>query len=329
MCAKYISMSEGIENSELIELTIRKLNGEVMDGDEQKLNKLLSEDPANRKTHDELVKTWEGVQNAAGMTEVETHQEWLRLQTAIRQPASSRNTSWYRIAAVVALLIAATAALFSLLTGSERNVLAASIESVTLPDGSSVTLNAGASLSYPPEFKSKERAVTLEGEAFFDVKPNAKQPFIIHTSRMVITVVGTSFTVRAHQEAPSSEVVVMSGKVQLSVAGKSIVLEAGEKGTLSKESGQLFKTVNADLNFQSWKTKEFTFEDDPLIEVIEILNNAYQSKLYLNPSNIADCPITVSFEGRSLEDILEVLKATLGLSVVETPRGLEVSGEGC
>ena len=91
----------------------------------------------------------------------------------------------------------------------------------------------------------------------------------------------------------------------------------------------LFKTINEDPNFISWKTKEFVFIDTPLGDVVLILNNAYQSTLYLENENLLSCPVTVSFKGQSFEAILEVLKATLNLETQKNSSGIAISGQGC
>jgi transmembrane sensor len=46
------------------------------------------------------------------------------------------------------------------------------------------------------------RTVSLQGEAFFDVKPDAAHPFIINANGTEIRVLGTSFNVKAYKEAP-------------------------------------------------------------------------------------------------------------------------------
>ena len=41
---------------------------------------------------------------------------------------------------------------------------------VNLPDGSKVWLNAGSSLKYPTQFNDKQRVVSMQGEAYFEVE---------------------------------------------------------------------------------------------------------------------------------------------------------------
>src|SRR5690606_2282187 len=55
---------------------------------------------------------------------------------------------------------------------------------LTLVDGSIVWLNSNSKLYYPDEFGS-ERKVYLEGEAYFEIKPDPSKPFRIITGKGV------------------------------------------------------------------------------------------------------------------------------------------------
>ena len=50
---------------------------------------------------------------------------------------------------------------------------------VNLPDGSKVWLNAGSSLKYPTQFNDKQRVVSMQGEAYFEVESDKEHPFIV------------------------------------------------------------------------------------------------------------------------------------------------------
>ena len=83
------------------------------------------------------------------------------------------------------------------------------------PDGSIVTLNRNSKLIFPKHFTKNVREVTITGEAFFDVKPNTSKPFIINAGNVQVKVLGTSFNVCAYPGTETVEVVVESGKVQV------------------------------------------------------------------------------------------------------------------
>ncbi|MEQ9306999.1 MAG: FecR domain-containing protein, partial [Marinoscillum sp.] len=209
-------------------------------------------------------------------------------------------------------------------------LVAEQMQAQTLQDGSIVTLNSQSELSYPEEFSDKDkREVSLTGEAFFEVERNPTKPFIIYTPTIQIEVLGTSFSVRSREEEKTSTVIVASGSVEVQGKNNTVVLKINEKAIFDKETGRLFKVVNDDPNYLSWKTKRFTFDDTPLHEVVKNLSNAHQTRIQLITKSIDNCPVTVSFDGQSLQAILEILSATLDLTIEKTTAGFEISGQGC
>ena len=87
---------------------------------------------------------------------------------------------------------------------------------IQLPDGSTVWLNGNSKLVYDNKsFGEKLRQVTLTGEAYFDVVKNVNKPFIIHTNRMDIKVVGTAFNVKAYPGEKNSEASLVRGSIEV------------------------------------------------------------------------------------------------------------------
>ena len=71
---------------------------------------------------------------------------------------------------------------------------------VTLVDGSEVELNENSTLTFNHSMVSKNRIVTLIGEAFFDIAHNPGRPFIVQSSDLQIEVLGTEFNVSNYKE---------------------------------------------------------------------------------------------------------------------------------
>ena len=86
---------------------------------------------------------------------------------------------------------------------------------ITLQDGSVVQLWPASTLRYPKDFLPAERHVELEGEGFFEVSHDAARPFRVFTDKVVTTVLGTSFTVRAYAGKQEAQVVVRTGRVRV------------------------------------------------------------------------------------------------------------------
>ena len=196
------------------------------------------------------------------------------------------------------------------------------INEYTLPDGSVVALNSNSKLVFPKQFKGDTREVTIEGEAFFDVKPNPEKPFIINAGNAQVKVVGTSFNVSAYPESESVEVVVKTGKVQviskitdeLSI-GNQIYLTPGEKGTLSNNSNNPEKSENTDPNYLAWKTHDFVFAEVPLNEVFKCLEKTYHVNIEVLEPELNDLKLNAQFDKKPIDFILNVVSLTFNLNL--------------
>ena len=191
-----------------------------------------------------------------------------------------------------------------------------------LPDGSVVALNSNSKLVFPKHFKGDTREVTLYGEAFFEVKPNAEKPFIITAGNAQVKVVGTSFNVSAYPGNETVEVVVTTGKVQVtnknaeSLADANLVyLIPGEKGTLFTKSSILEKSQNSNLNYLAWKTRDFIFNDIPLNEVFKCLEKTYHVKIQVSDPKLNDLKLNAQFDKKTIDFILNVVGLTFNLEL--------------
>ncbi len=72
---------------------------------------------------------------------------------------------------------------------------------IILPDGSEAWLDAQSKLKFPSSFNGALREVYVTGEAFFKVVKNPSQPFIVHTYKPAIRVLGTQFNINAYDTA--------------------------------------------------------------------------------------------------------------------------------
>lgn len=177
---------------------------------------------------------------------------------------------------------------------------------ITLDDGTIVTLNSNTKLYYPKTFAGKTREVTLEGEAFFDVAQNPDKPFIINANNAFIRVLGTSFNVNARKGAAKTEVLVETGKVQVTQKElrKSTILTPGEMGIIHKSG--LNKTKHRDINYLSWKTRKIVI-DNKLSDIVPIIKRAYNIDVELADKTIGEFPLHSTFENQSVEVIMDLI----------------------
>ena len=124
--------------------------------------------------------------------------------------------------------------------------------SLALADGTRIVLNSDSRLRFPEYFGKNGRGVFLEGEAYFDVAHNDRQPFVVRTFASDITVLGTEFNVNADKGAGLFSVALIEGSISLSNyqnPGEQIVMHPNEKVFL--ERGHLiFKEYEASKDIQ-------------------------------------------------------------------------------
>ncbi|MCF2504243.1 FecR domain-containing protein [Dyadobacter sp. CY107] len=194
-----------------------------------------------------------------------------------------------------------------------------------LPDGTKVFLNYNSSLTYPSNFNGDLRTVSLQGEAFFDVKPDAAHPFVINANGTEIRVLGTSFNVKAYKEAPV-RVDVSTGKVEVSKASKKIQLVKGQGAEVLDDT---IRGLEANMNMLSYHTQVYDFNAADLNEVITSIRDGYHVDVRLSNQQIAQCRLTIRFEKEPLDATLSVIAETLDLDLRKEGKVYWLDGNGC
>ena len=334
-------MSTESQHIEYLDLITKKLSGEISYDEDQNLQAWLQEQEEHQKIFDSYQATWNEMDRVKGKSSREVDLEWDRLEKAIDFKASTPKAqerslfgNVYRYAAAAIFFVLAGFAVNYFLSsqGSEQLVAQVQIQEVELSEGSKVTVNSNSKLIYPKQFQKDKREVELSGEAFFEVAKDPDRPFIINTGDIRIEVLGTSFNIKAYEDQEEIEVTVSTGKVAVYTSedpDERVILVKGQKAIFYKSSTKIEVSLNENINFNSWKTKQIIFEDTPMPEVIRIINEIYKSDLKLVGEQLTDCPVTTTFDNQSLESVLNVLESTLDLSIKKKGNSFEISGEGC
>ncbi|QIU92664.1 FecR family protein [Bacteroides faecium] len=187
----------------------------------------------------------------------------------------------------------------------------AETRTVHLPDGSTVTLNHYSSISYPEKFKSDNREVELNGEAYFEVSKDNKHPFIVQTETIDVQVLGTHFNVDAYRDNPDVRTTLLTGSVAVSNKNNSVrmVLKPNEIAIYNKVEQKLTRKALENAKDEiSWRHGEFIFDDLPLQEIVRELSNSFGTSIRISGTALQDYRITARFRnGEDLETILSVL----------------------
>ena len=145
---------------------------------------------------------------------------------------------------------------------------------LTLADGTEVWLNAASSITYPTAFAGAERKVVITGEAYFEVKPEAARPFVVHSGSLDVTVLGTSVDINTYTDEPMPAATLITGRVRVSGGGAAQLLAPGEQARLGKNGMEL--VPHADIaGVLAWKNGRFAFDGADLPTVMRQLARWY------------------------------------------------------
>ena len=146
---------------------------------------------------------------------------------------------------------------------------------ITLSDGTQVWLNAASTLTYPEQFADNERAVRLEGEAYFSVVKDEHRPFRIKSRGQEIVVLGTEFNVSAYHDDVTEGTTLVEGSVllQSALSGENTQLFAREQGLIKK--GTIKKQTVDPTPFVAWKNGDFYFDNTSLVDMMKQIERWY------------------------------------------------------
>jgi transmembrane sensor len=190
------------------------------------------------------------------------------------------------------------------------------IQRLALSDGSIVWLNPKSKVIYPQNFTSSLRKVQMQGEAFFEVSPDPRRPFIIFSSNVITRVWGTSFRIRAYENIPV-EVSVLTGKVSVQLQTKEdseLILLPQQTATYLKTTDLLKKGIEKKTSTMSiWHKETLTFDNEPIREVIKVLNAQFKVNISTADDKLLDYVLKADFTDQSLPSILEMLRKSLNV----------------
>ncbi|MCI6413843.1 MAG: FecR family protein [Butyricimonas virosa] len=191
---------------------------------------------------------------------------------------------------------------------------------LALSDGSKVWLNSMTELRFPVAFTGEERKVYLTGEAYFEVAPDSKHPFIVVTEEgMEVKVYGTEFNMSTYQHGVVQTVLV-SGKVGIRVnaTGKEVMLAPKQMAEYSEKMGMVRVEEADPYRYIAWKDGEFVFERETIEEIMERLGRWYDVKVFYENESLKQKRFTgVISRYENIEQVLRLIEgpATLRFEV--------------
>ncbi|MDO6433033.1 FecR family protein [Flavitalea sp. BT771] len=133
---------------------------------------------------------------------------------------------------------------------------------VSLPDRSEIQLGAGTSIKYAVRSAGGtkgERAVMLNGEAYFTVAKNKDVPFIVSTQKAKVTVLSTDFCVHDYPGESGYLATVVSGAIDVSDGKTSVHVVAGEAAKMDSSSAGIRVSKYDAMKGLAWRSNFFDF----------------------------------------------------------------------
>jgi len=184
---------------------------------------------------------------------------------------------------------------------------------ITLTDGSRVILAPHTTLLVPTAFSATTRTVTLDGEAYFMVRPSVTAPFLVRAGRATTRVLGTAFDVRHYATDRETQVAVTTGKVVVTgatAAHPSVTLVAGTVGVVT-DSTAVLTSADSAARYTAWTTGMLVFRDVAATEILSALGRWYGYEFRVMDSTVVTQIVTAEFSTRSSSEALNNLKLVL------------------
>ncbi|MEO3403443.1 FecR family protein [Mucilaginibacter sp. CAU 1740] len=349
-------------NDRFIELAGKKLSNEISSDEDAELQHCLANDANYQMQFEALSAYWknsdtEYADNALAFqkikSKIKSHEASAPVEAEIRP--IKRSTSYYlwRVAAAVILVtgfsyffftrLSTPSNLSASLTPSawqNKNTFVREKSSIVLADGTRITLNSKSSLRYPTNFTGKTREVYLSGEAFFDVHKDHEHPFIIHTEKMNIKVLGTAFNVKSYPNDPSSETTLIRGAIEVTLddrpsdriilkPSEKLIVKKGSFATVQKRADKLAPAASADSGTQyvltsftrlhaddnavletSWTQNKLIFRDESFADLANRMERWYGVNIQFKTDSMKNYHFTGTYEKETITQALDALRLT-------------------
>lgn len=196
---------------------------------------------------------------------------------------------------------------------------------IILPDGSSLWINSGSCISYGSDFTTNRR-LNVQGEVFLDVKKDKQHPFIVKTTHLEVSVLGTAFNVNDYAKDMETSVVLVRGSVDVKVDNKAKKRLVPNQ-RLSMESGAVEVNKVDVYSYICWKDDIMNFDGQKLTAVLKALSRYYNTKIEIIGS-LEDEKCYGSLDlNCTLEEVLESISLTTPLKIVRKGEIITLSPE--
>lgn len=186
---------------------------------------------------------------------------------------------------------------------------------VSLPDGTKVWLNACSMVEYKNSLFSNERNVTMNGEAYFEVKKDKDAPFIVNSNGMLTHVLGTKFNIRANKDERYVIATLLEGSILVTSSKldeQGVKMKPDQQLKLDTKTGKCtLSDCSLTKDYIGWISGTLHFEQATLAEIALSLERYYNVHISFENDRIKQERFTCDFEtNENIHQILSILELT-------------------
>ena len=298
-------------------LIVRYLNDDCSGHEAEELLSWVKESPDHKRLFNEIKDMWDSIPRK----EFSIDSQLARFYKNQSEKKVVRISFWKQAVAAAAVLVIGLFAGILLMQNNQKvadreivlKVPYGSKSTVTLADGSEVILNSGSTLTYNEGNLKHGRKVHLSGEGFFNVIPDKKSPFLVHTDDFVIEVTGTSFNVCSYTDNLFSNATLTEGSISLTFnrSGQSFDMKPGERLRYDRETNR-YSMIAVEVEPEvAWKDGDFIFRNMAFAELSRRLERWYDVKLTFEAPELKDFTYSGRFKNQeTIWQVLDALKLT-------------------
>ena len=287
-------------------LLLRYFEGEVTLSEKDEIEKWIISSEANKKLAKQIYYLSFATKTMDTLKRTDARAALKEVRGRIRRERQLQWGRWAQRAAAILAIPLLLSTLYLWMNGNEQNKVnfieirtnPGMITSTILPDGTHVILNSNSTIVYPSHFDEKSRNVQLNGEAYFEVTKNSRQPFMeAYADDKTITATLVEGSIAMAYENKKS-----NWTEQEIQPGQEIVYTAAQ---------QQIKIDQADVEvITSWKDGKLIFRDTPFKEVLKMLSKRFDVDFVVKNPKCFEASFTGVLEKQRLGRILEYISVS-------------------
>ncbi len=292
-----------------------------------------SETPENEKVFSDIAKIYYAERSRKGAGRWDSASAYRKVNRRIHKGTVRLR---YSVIAAAALLLVVLNTVFWISNPADKDkyiTLSSNREKVveyTLPDGSRVFLNKNSSLTFPVQYGGRERNVTLNGEAFFDVAKDERKPFIVSSSDIRVKVHGTQFKVKSFEDNPNVDINLISGSITFETTDEnrfSYTMKPGEMIKYDRNTHSIKEYTMNNMKSSS-SVRKIRFMDQKLEDIAFDMECIFGKKIIIDGEELAQTRYYASFiNDENVYQILNALNSNKVMNIQEVEDVILISPE--